>query len=48
LASADVDGQPTPEGRHRDGVTLVASLFIARRNVVGGASSVFDPDGRTC
>lgn len=47
FASADVHGQPTPEGRHRDGVTLVTSLLIARRNVVGGASSVFDPDGRT-
>jgi hypothetical protein len=46
LASADGEGQPTPEGLHRDGVTLVTSLLIARHNAVGGESSVFDTDGR--
>jgi hypothetical protein len=45
LASADDAGQPTPEGMHRDGVTLVTSLLIARRNATGGDSSVFDQDG---
>ena len=43
VASADGTGQPTPEGVHRDGVTLVTSLLIARRNAVGGESSVFRP-----
>ncbi len=46
IASADGEGQPTPEGIHRDGVTLVSSLLIGRRNASGGESSVFDPDGR--
>ncbi|MET7770241.1 2OG-Fe dioxygenase family protein [Nocardia sp. NPDC005366] len=46
IASADTHGLPTPEGRHRDGVTLVSSLLVGRRNAVGGKSSVFDPDGR--
>jgi hypothetical protein len=46
LASAETDGLPTPEGRHRDGVTLVSSLLIDRQNAVGGESSVFRPDGR--
>lgn len=46
LASADSDGRPTPEGLHRDGVTLVTSLLIGRRNAVGGESTVFDMDGR--
>lgn len=46
VASADAEGLPTPEGRHRDGVTLVSSLLVGRRNAAGGASSVSDPDGR--
>lgn len=46
IASADGEGEPTPEGLHRDGVTLVSSLLIGRRNASGGESSVFDPDGR--
>ena len=45
LASADGEGQPTPEGLHRDGVTLVTSLLIGRRNALGGESSVCDMDG---
>lgn len=46
IASADGEGQPTPEGLHRDGVTLVTSLLINRRNAVGGESTVVDMDGR--
>lgn len=46
LAPADGGGEPTPEGLHRDGVTLVTSLSIGRDNAVGGESSVFDMDGR--
>lgn len=45
LATADGEGQPTPEGLHRDGVTLVTSLLVGRRNARGGESSVFDVDG---
>ncbi|WP_067859511.1 2OG-Fe dioxygenase family protein [Nocardia shimofusensis] len=46
IASEDANGLPTPEGRHRDGVTLVSSLLIGRHNAAGGESAVFDPDGR--
>ena len=46
VGSADSRGDATPEGRHQDGVTLVSSLLVARRNATGGQSSVFDPDGR--
>lgn len=46
LASPDREGQPTPEGLHHDGVTLVTSLLIGRRNVSGGESSVVDLEGR--
>lgn len=42
LASADGEGQPTPEGLHRDGVTLVTSLLVRRHNATGGESAVFD------
>ncbi|POX91805.1 hypothetical protein C3477_04160 [Mycobacterium kansasii] len=43
---AGSDGRPAPEGWHRDGVTLVSSLLIGRRNALGGQSSVCDVDGR--
>ena len=46
LASTDGEGWPTPEGPHRDGVTLVTSLLVGRRNATGGESSAFDLDGR--
>ncbi|ULE32339.1 2OG-Fe dioxygenase family protein [Mycobacterium sp. IDR2000157661] len=45
LASADDTGKPTPEGLHRDGVTLVTSLLIGRDNAEGGESSVYDMAG---
>ncbi|MFG3505160.1 2OG-Fe dioxygenase family protein [Streptomyces sp. NPDC047821] len=45
VASADSQGAPTPEGRHRDGVTLVTSLLVGRDNVTGGESTVYDPGG---
>ncbi|MEU5088945.1 2OG-Fe dioxygenase family protein [Streptomyces sp. NPDC021356] len=45
MAEADGEGQPTPEGRHRDGVTLVTSLLIDRVNATGGESRVYGLDG---
>jgi hypothetical protein len=46
LGSNGDHGQATPEGVHRDGVTLVTSLLIHRRNAIGGESTVFDLAGR--
>jgi hypothetical protein len=46
LATAGDGGQPTPEGMHRDGVTLVTSLLVGRRNALGGESTVTDMTGR--
>jgi hypothetical protein len=46
VASSDDAGQPTPEGMHRDGVTLVTSLLICRHNAIGGESTVVDNQGR--
>ncbi|OKK04394.1 hypothetical protein AMK26_13580 [Streptomyces sp. CB03234] len=45
VASADSQGAPTPEGRHRDGVALVTSLLIGRDNADGGESTVYATDG---
>lgn len=44
-ATKDQAGEPTPEGRHRDGVTFITSLMIGRGNVTGGQSSVYADDG---
>jgi hypothetical protein len=44
-ARADVAGQPTPEGVHRDGVDFVLVLLIGRRNVRSGVTSLVAPDG---
>ena len=38
-------GRPTPEGAHRDGVDFVAVLLVARSNVKGGETRVFEADG---
>jgi hypothetical protein len=38
-------GRPTPEGAHRDGVDLVAVVFVGRSNVKGGETRVFDALG---
>jgi hypothetical protein len=38
-------GRPTPEGAHRDGVDLVAVFLVARENIKGGETRVFEADG---
>ncbi len=38
-------GRPTPEGAHRDGVNFVAILLVARENISGGESRIFEFDG---
>ncbi len=38
-------GRPTPEGAHRDGVDFVAVLMLARHQVKGGETRVFEADG---
>ncbi|GGT15821.1 2OG-Fe dioxygenase family protein [Streptomyces chromofuscus] len=46
VAPAGSKGEPTPEGMHHDGVTLVSSLLVARHNAAGGQSFVHDGEGR--
>jgi hypothetical protein len=38
-------GRPTPEGAHRDGVDMVVVIIVARHNVKGGETRVFDAVG---
>ena len=38
-------GRPTPEGAHRDGVDLVVVMLMARHNIKGGETRVFDARG---
>ncbi len=38
-------GRPTPEGAHRDGVDFVVVMLMARQNVKGGETRVFDANG---
>ncbi len=38
-------GQPTPEGRHRDGVDFVLVLLIRRENIARGVTTIHAPDG---
>jgi hypothetical protein len=45
-ASADMLGQPTPEGVHRDGVDYVMVLLIQRHNIASGTTTIHAPDGR--
>lgn len=40
-------GQPTPEGRHRDGHDFVFQHLIQRHSVTGGESRVFHENGET-
>ena len=44
-ASAETEGRPTPEGRHRDGVDWVLVMLIARDNVSEGLTEISTPGG---
>lgn len=44
-ARANEAGQPTPEGRHRDGVDYVLVLLIHRENVASGVTTIHAPSG---
>ncbi|MBE7212163.1 MAG: 2OG-Fe dioxygenase family protein [Gluconacetobacter diazotrophicus] len=44
--TAGEDGQPTPEGLHRDGVDWVLVLLVRRENVESGDTSIHDAQRR--
>lgn len=45
IDTTDGIGRPTPEGAHRDGVDFVAVILMARANIKGGETRVFDIAG---
>lgn len=45
IDTTDGIGRPTPEGAHRDGVDWVAVILIARHQIKGGETRVFDANG---
>lgn len=45
IDTTDGIGRPTPEGAHRDGVDLVAVFLLARQDVKGGETRVFEAGG---
>jgi hypothetical protein len=45
-ARSGVEGRPTPEGMHRDGVDYVLVLLIGRRNIQSGVTTIHDTSGR--
>ncbi|NOH78250.1 2OG-Fe dioxygenase family protein [Vibrio sp. RE86] len=44
IADGVEEGQPTPEGLHRDGVTFIASLMINKSNAQGGETTITDSE----
>jgi hypothetical protein len=45
-ARRGVEGRPTPEGMHRDGVDHVLVLLVGRRNIQSGMTTIHALDGR--
>jgi hypothetical protein len=41
-ATGSEPGKPTPEGIHRDGVEYIVMMLVARHNVTGGTSTLYD------
>ena len=44
IATGKMEGRPTPEGIHKDGVSYVFMLPIYKKNVKGGISTVYNND----
>lgn len=45
-ATPDLQGQPTPEGIHRDGVDYVLVLLIRRQNIASGTTMIHTTGGQ--
>jgi hypothetical protein len=45
-AAQGAEGQPTPEGLHRDGVDYVLVLLIHRRNIASGTTTIHGLEGQ--
>lgn len=45
-AKHNEQGQPTPEGLHRDGVDWVLVMLVARENIAEGVTTIYDSNQR--
>lgn len=45
-ATRDATGNPTPEGRHQDGVDYVLVLMVRRQNIESGTTTLYSVDGQ--
>ena len=45
IATADEQGEPTPEGPHHDGEEFGVIQLVQRQNLTGGTSTVYSNDG---
>jgi hypothetical protein len=45
-AKPGIEGRPTPEGLHRDGVDYVVVLLVQRANIASGTTAIHAADGR--
>lgn len=45
-AVGELAGNPTPEGRHQDGVDYVLVLMVRRQNIASGTTTLHTVDGR--
>ena len=41
-AKVGIEGLPTPEGVHRDGVRFVMMVMVSRENIQGGITTIYD------
>ena len=46
-ARSGMQGLPTPEGMHRDGVDYVLVLLVCRHNIASGTTTIHSPDGHS-
>lgn len=44
-ATQGTPGEPTPEGKHRDGVDYVLVVLVARHNIASGTTTIHSADG---
>lgn len=42
IANDNMDGKPTPEGIHKDGVSYIFMLPICKKNIAGGISTIYN------
>ncbi|MGB0682388.1 MAG: 2OG-Fe dioxygenase family protein [Magnetovibrionaceae bacterium] len=47
IIAGEAEGEPSPEGLHRDGVDFICSMLVRRSNVTGGETKITDNNRKT-